>query len=147
MKAKNTKTVKKTKKAVTKVESTTQRAASRFFHFSQNNSGGSFDYDASAGITHHVIIEAVDYNDANARAEAIGLYFNGCSDGRDCPCCGDRWSSKGDWETEGSPFPALYGSQKEEDNITKPGFRFSFGWMDAGREACVHYLDGRKEWF
>lgn len=140
---KNTSKVKAKKVAPKKKAS---RVATRFFHFSQNNSGGSFNYDKRAGITHHVIIEAVDYNEANRLAEDIGLYFNGCNDGRDCRCCGDRWYSKGDNE-KGSPFPALYDSEDEKENITKPDYKFSYTWMNAGREACVHYLDGSKKWF
>lgn len=38
--------------------------ATKFWHFSQNNSGGAFDFDHLAGITHHVIIEAYDQGHA-----------------------------------------------------------------------------------
>ncbi|MEV5407168.1 hypothetical protein AB0L20_32150, partial [Streptomyces albidoflavus] len=30
---------------------------------------------------------------ANSRALGLGIYFNGCVDGRDCRCCGDRWNA------------------------------------------------------
>jgi hypothetical protein len=80
----------------------------KFYHFSQNNSGGSFVLDEVSGITHHVIIEACSVDDANKRAEAIGLYFNGWGD---CNCCGNRWSeqwSYGDRDP-GTSTPEVYG--------------------------------------
>ena len=48
-----------------------------FYHYSQNNSGGSFDFDQEEGITHHVVIEAESAYLADRRAESIGLYFGG----------------------------------------------------------------------
>ncbi len=68
-----------------------ERDVVKFFEFDQNNSGGSFDIDDERGIGARVYIEAIDANHANARAEQIGLYFDGVDDGRDCGCCGDRW--------------------------------------------------------
>lgn len=65
----------------------------KFFEFQQNNSGGSFVEDAKRGIGPRVWVEAMNAKDANARAEDIGIYFNGCQSGMDCACCGDRWSS------------------------------------------------------
>jgi hypothetical protein len=110
-----------------------------FFHFSQNNSGGSFDFDEKTGITHHVVIEADDYDHANYRAERIGLYFGG---GMDCPCCGDRWSSQ--WSGEkGNEEPKVYDKPVAEYDIQ----RYSTRWMDPGKEIAVHYCDGRVEWF
>ena len=63
-----------------------------FYLFDQNNSGGDFHHDSSNGIGYRVIIEADSADQANEIAENIGIYFNGCYDERDCPCCGDRWS-------------------------------------------------------
>lgn len=99
----------------------------KFWTFDQNNSGGSFHYDAKAGIGSAVAIEAIDAAHALARAEAIGIYFNGCDDGRDCECCGDRWS---DCLDEGTEQPTKYGAE------------LTGGW---GIPAYVHYLDGRIE--
>lgn len=76
----------------------------RFFTFSQNNSGGSFDTDKERGITHFVIIEATDADDANRRAERIGLYFDGEGD---CPCCGNRWYDAG-FDEAGDKVPTIY---------------------------------------
>ena len=112
-----------------------------FFHYSQNNSGGSFDFDEKEGITHHVIIEADSDVEADKIAEEIGLYWNGVCSGLDCSCCGDRWSPASDWGgTEGDAVPMVYGQVLGEDEI-------DFKWMKDGYEACVHYLDGRKEWY
>lgn len=107
-----------------------------FFHFSQNNSGGSFDYDEPAGITHHVVIEADSLEEANQRAEAIGLYWDGVGAGKDCECCGDRWSPA--WS--GDEVPAVYGKPvtESEDGL--------FHWMP-GYEVFIHYKDGRIEGF
>lgn len=120
----------------------------RFFHFSQNNSGGSFVFSQEQGITHHVVIEAEDATDANVIAIMKGLYFDGCSTGQDCSCCGDRWSKVGEYSSDaGDEVPTLYG---EPLGQPKPESKFSFmskGWMDAGRETAVHYADGRVEWF
>lgn len=43
-----------------------------FYHYSQNNSGGIFDFDRENGITHHVVIEAESASLADRRAESIG---------------------------------------------------------------------------
>lgn len=63
------------------------------YEFSQNNSGGRFVFDADAGITHRVVIEAESEEEAIEKALGVGLYFNGCDAGIDCNCCGDRWST------------------------------------------------------
>ncbi len=63
------------------------RQAPRFYAFRQNNSAGLFD----EGVGHVVLVEAATADEANQRAQAVGVYFHGCAMGRDCPCCGDRW--------------------------------------------------------
>lgn len=108
---------------------------SKFWEFNQNNSGGSFDFNEEAGITHIVLIEANSKEQAVAKAVGIGIYFDGCEDGTDCPCCGDRWSTP--WG-DGDKEPQVYGKPFKEHTVGR--------WMDAGKEICVHYLDGRKEW-
>lgn len=79
----------------------------KWFYFDQNNSGGSFDHDASQGIGYGLFIEATDAGHANYRAESIGLYFNGCDEGVDCECCGDRWSPAS--ESDAADTPSRYG--------------------------------------
>ena len=109
-----------------------------FFEYGQNNSGGSFDFDEKRGITHHVIIEADNAKQADIRAESIGLYWNGCDDGRDCPCCGDRWYPS--WGDTGDDEPRLYGQPVAEAKGT-------LSWMKPGREIAVHYANGDISWF
>jgi hypothetical protein len=58
----------------------------QWYHYSQNNSGGSF-----TGPALDVYIQASNSNEADAIAEDNELYFDGCSRGWDCSCCGDRW--------------------------------------------------------
>ena len=112
--------------------------APKFYHYSQNNSGGKFAYDAFTGITHHVVIQAFSVEDANNRAEAIGIYFDGCANGRDCDCCGDRWYSMWD-EKSGTDLPEVYGEPVDAHT--------GMMWMEAGREIAVHFLDGTITWY
>lgn len=62
---------------------------SKFFEFSQNNSGGSFTVDEK--LCHRLFIEADSYEEAVDKAENLGCYWNGVDEGMDCSCCGDRW--------------------------------------------------------
>lgn len=77
-----------------------------FYEFCQNNSGGFFVCDDERGIGPLVWIEAASANEANDRAESIGIYFDGVSDNRDCSCCGDRW------------YPVIY--YDAETEVPKP---------------------------
>jgi hypothetical protein len=107
-----------------------------FYDFRQNNSGGGFDFNAEDGISVHVIIEADGAEDANERAESLGLYFDGVDDGPDCPCCGDRWYPA--WG-KGDDVPSMYGTPVGEAEAL-------ILWAPKGvAEAYVHYLDGRIE--
>jgi len=104
----------------------------KFYEYSQNNSGGSFSNSEKEGIAEYVIIEALNSEHANTRAENIGLYFDGCDNGNDCSCCGDRWYRAD--ESDGSDVPSIYG--KPLANTEKSSYR----------ECCfVHYLDGKFE--
>lgn len=107
----------------------------KFFTYSQNNSGGYFDLDKTRGIASIVIIEAVDYQDANSRAETIGLYFGGEGD---CPCCGDRWYDAYD-NDDGTDEPTIYGDPLEE-YYNKSRFGLT-------NSVAVHYMDGKIEVF
>lgn len=80
----------------------------KWYEFHQNNSGGRLQVDEAVGIGTLVCIEATSAAHANARAEEIGIYFNGCKEGIDCECCGDRWSAA--WgEDDADEFPSEYG--------------------------------------
>lgn len=108
-----------------------------FFTFNQNNSGGSFHLDKDEGISQYVIIEADSARQANSIAMEIGLYFDGVSKGHDCECCGDRWYEM--WgDEDGEQSPLVYGRSPANANSM---------FMDEGSTGCIHYLDGRKEWF
>jgi hypothetical protein len=102
-----------------------------FFTFSQNNSGGGFDFDETAGISEYVIVEAATAEEANERAESIGLYFDGEGD---CECCGDRWYGASDYSA--SDVPSIHDEPVESATV-------SFKWMGDDPEAFVHYSDGR----
>ncbi|APC43310.1 hypothetical protein Joe_70 [Streptomyces phage Joe] len=109
-----------------------------FYEYNQNNSGGGFDYDGDAGITHYVIIEAESAELADERAEEIGLYFDGEGD---CSCCGDRWYAQGGgWGgDQGDEVPSIYGTPVSD-------FDFGFRWMKGDRPECyVHFADGRVQ--
>lgn len=93
-----------------------------FYHYRQNNSGGSFIIDEEAGIGPRVWIEADSASEANARAKTIGIYFNGCDSGEDCECCGDRWEPA--WEGE---------------DAVRIDFSWDFIWHD---RVYVHRNDG-----
>lgn len=109
-----------------------------FYNFDQNNSGGSFDFDANMGITHHVIVEADNPSEANERAESIGVYFDDTYE-VDCECCGSRWTSLWDGDT-GSEHPEVYGDPVET-------YTPLINWMGEDPEVFVHYADGRVEAF
>lgn len=93
-----------------------------FFTYDQNNSGGGYTRDDEAGIGERVIVEADTAEEANERAERIGLYFDG--DG-DCDCCGNRWS-----------MTYSNGNREDMPDLTC--------WGRTG-PAFVHYADGRIE--
>lgn len=106
----------------------------RYYHFSQNNSGGEFDFDESKGITRHVVIEAENASEANQIALRIGMYWNGVSEGIDCSCCGDRW-----WpcnEGDGLDYPHVYSDVPED---------YAIGMSD--RIIAVHHKNGQIDWF
>ena len=60
----------------------------KWFEFNQNNSGGHFD----AHLGYYLWVQAMDASHANALAQDVGVYFDGCDSGIDCRCCGDRWN-------------------------------------------------------
>ena len=101
-----------------------------FYEFTQNNSGGSFVADARVGYA--VIIEASNLKEANSRAEDVGIYFNGCEDGLDCPCCGDRWHPA---YGKGDKVPSHYGKPVEKTDDSFWGL-----WL------VIHYKNGDRRY-
>lgn len=107
-----------------------------FFHFSQNNSGGSFDLNEESGITHHVIIEAENSSKAN---QIMGELINDCWEGGDggyCSCCGERWHEQYSGD-DGTDEPMVYNLKPEDHEDF---------FMEKGKSVCIHYADGKKEW-
>ncbi len=127
-----------------------------FYEFDQNNSGGRWVSDPMRGIGPKVIIEAASAEEANAKAEDIGLYFDGEGD---CPCCGDRWCEQW-YDDKGTDEPMVY------DRVVRPGTVYAeelaalksstlpvkagshapwlpTKWMRPGTpEGYIHYADG-----
>ena len=97
-----------------------------FFEFDQNNSGGTFLIDDNIGIGPRVWIEAESAEHADEKAAEIGIYFNGGDDGRDCPCCGDRW----------------YEARHKGVNAVEVDQMWDFHWHDT---VYVHRADGSIE--
>lgn len=112
-----------------------------FYEYDQNNSRGTWVEDIKQGISHYVIIEADSPKEADGRAEQIGLYFDGCNKGIDCPCCGDRWY--GTYDGKGTEKPTHYGESLyktyKDKNIV--GLRGMMVW-DGADKLFVHYKDG-----
>jgi hypothetical protein len=111
----------------------------KWFTYDQNNSGGSFDFDADRGISSKVIIQARDTKEANFRASRIGLYFDGSGD---CRCCGDRWSEQ---YGEGFDTLMIYGNADIETWMTSPYFMKRMG--PDRPEVYVHAYDDTFEGF
>jgi hypothetical protein len=104
-----------------------------FYTYSQNNSGGSFKVNSD--VTQYVIIEADNHNDANEKAEFIGLYWNGVDEGNDCECCGDRWF----------PSYAAAGTKKPEIYCEDPALHAN-AFAKTGEPYChVYFLNGSKQ--
>lgn len=108
-----------------------------FYEYHQNNSGGRFT--SGYGLASIVIIEADSSEEADFIAESIGIYFDGCMDGRDCDCCGDRWYPQANgWSgVEGDEVPTIYG-QDVSDGVYSD--KYGIGWTDP--YGYVHYKDG-----
>lgn len=102
--------------------------SAKFFEFNQNNSGGIFDVDES--VCHRVFIEAETAAEANDKAQSLGIYFNGVSDGRDCPCCGCRWDERDD--DDAITFPLVYSKSQ--------------GLTMQSIEEYAHYLADHFSW-
>ena len=99
----------------------------KWYHFRQNNSGGFFYTDDERGIGPHVWIEALSPEDANGRAENLGIYFDGVERGNDCECCGDRWDPASSYRS--SESPTIYDS-----------FLGAFYWHDT---IYIHDMNGK----
>jgi len=134
------------KAPVKKTPAKKKPAPSKFYTFRQNNSFGKFDYDAKKGISVYVIVEANSIEDANTRAENIGLYFDGRGD---CPCCGNRWSEQYDYsgKDDSTPVPSIYDEEVKPDETfpgPKKGEKFGpIKWTSKKQfDGFIHYKNG-----
>lgn len=101
-----------------------------FYEYSQNNSGGSFIMNDE--VAHFVIIEADSADEANGKAEEVGIYFDD-DYSMDCECCGTRWSRA--WSNEGEEKPTIYGQDIAD---------YRDMWSGDKAYAHVYYKDGTK---
>lgn len=127
----------------------------KWYEYDQNNSGGFFISNDS--VAHTVLIQAANKRIADMVAQdTAGIYFDGCHDGRDCYCCGDRWyRAYAPLEKFG-----VCTSYDEEDNynprmVEYPDIESMAQavaneeiFADVGENACIlYYFDGTKRIF
>jgi hypothetical protein len=106
-----------------------------FYEFDQNNTGGTWVADEDLG--YKVFIEADGESAAIDKAESIGIYFDGCRTGNDCPCCGDRWHEP--WGV-GEDSPTYYGKPLPLTEAENP-----FGFWKL--PIVVHRADGTRKYY
>lgn len=115
---------------------------SKFFQFDQNNTGGSFITDDK--VCHRLFIEADSVEEAIEKAENLGCYWDGVSDGIDCPCCGDRWHHPFQWGDDGNSYPMEYDRAGEiVFNSVEEHAQYlanDFGWTSP--DSRIFYADG-----
>ena len=117
-----------------------------FYHFDQNNSGGHFTINDRVSMD--VWIEAPDSNSAEVFATEHGIYFNGCSEGSDCNCCGDRWypPSKGNEILEHFGRPLIKIDTEHYTYAVDPDTKWpTTYWSRKGEaEGWIHFQNGNK---
>ena len=93
----------------------------KFYEFSQNNSGGHYDVDENVCST--VLVEAIDESHAISKMEKFTENGSGS-----CYCCGERWS--------------LYSPDEVEySDEWKP----YMGICTTNPAAIIHFIDGAKK--
>jgi len=102
-----------------------------FYMWDQNNSGGSFVVNEN--LSHRVVIEAKNKEEAESKASYFGIYYDGVEEGIDCKCCGDRW------------YKDYYELDCEGMDTYLQNLADEYGWEDP--DIIVHYLDGTKKTF
>tara|TARA_R110000868_G_scaffold397172_1_gene669726 strand:+ start:173 stop:559 length:387 start_codon:yes stop_codon:yes gene_type:complete len=102
-------------------------ATLKWWHFSQNNSGGYFLVNDM--VAEDVFIQAPTAEQARARAEVIFA-----DNSAFCDCCGARWYDDARYENDGYDVPSRWGQ--------------TLGEVVADRfntEARLHHFDGLVE--
>lgn len=111
-----------------------------WFEYSQNNSGGSFDVDQF--VTHRVFVEADSLEEAIRIGIGLGIYFDGCENGMDCSCCGDRWYEPGEVEL---PLGWSIGISFKTIEEYAQHLASEFGYFGSEKpDTYLYYKDGRK---
>lgn len=100
---------------------------SKLYEYRQNNTFGSFIEDEQ--VAHYVIIEAENPEEADDIAMSKGIYFDGCDDGLDCECCGDRWHRADEF------FTVTLESMKDMLKYYRTDYTFAY----------IYYKDGTRE--
>ena len=84
----------------------------KFWHYSQNNSGGYFIESDVNGVCSDIIIEAETASDANRKLYKMSVntpeFFEYCE------CCGERWIVKDPVLDKGDDVPEMYGTPVSE---------------------------------
>ncbi len=109
----------------------------KYFHFSQNNTGGRFSN--SDDLAENVVIAARSAKEANERAQALGVYFDGVSKDYDCSCCGDRWSEAYQ-DSDSDAVPSVYGTTLVEYYVNS-----TMRAYNVRKVTIVHNADGTRE--
>lgn len=104
-----------------------------FYQFDQNNSYGIFDVDDK--VCPIIIIEADTESEAIEKGLDLGIYFDGCNKGIDCPCCGDRWVTPNILE-----FPLKYRDEVFKDVVTYAQYCVDTLWW-LSTPARIYYKD------
>lgn len=113
----------------------------KFFEWVQNNSGGSFYVNDK--ITRRIIIQSKTYEEAEKKAFELGIYYDGCSDGIDCSCCGDRWC-----EGNEIGLPKRKGSSRIKSILIKNIHQYcnfivdNYGWIKGNPDCRVYFVNG-----
>ena len=82
----------------------------------------------------NVIVEANSKEEADNKAESIGLYWNGVDEGHDCKCCGNRWPN---CYIDVNDTPHVW------DQDVSTSYTTNYIWMKNKEEVFIHYLDGK----
>ncbi len=107
-----------------------------WFHFSQNNSGGSFVVDDK--LASRLFVQEENADRAVSFAENLGVYFDGVNQGRDCPCCGDRW-----YYPHIINFPLRYSEMNIFETVEEYAqfMANEYGWTTP--DAYIYYKNGQ----
>jgi hypothetical protein len=127
-------------------ETMTVTVTYNWYEYRQNNSGGSFT--SNDDVAHYVLVQATSPKEANDKAESFGVYFDGCHNGYDCTCCGDRWYEVRDPLTEFKVWG--FRASKECDTVVDyaEALTYDDSFAKEGTSVVVVYFaDGTKQVF